>query len=141
MKFSTTVTAASLLLSTNAPSIAFAFAPTQSYTTATTQRVQSSSSSRLSLLPPVDPSSSIVISSGGDLVEALGQLALLGSVGFGVAMGNINNPDWSYEYKVGNEYSNSDLAMIGESDTSVLEKVSIIICLYMCVFAKRMMYL
>jgi len=122
MKFSTTVTAASLLLSTNAPSIAFAFAPTQSYTTATTQRVQSSSS-RLSLLPPVDPSSSIVISSGGDLVEALGQLALLGSVGFGVAMGNINNPDWSYEYKVGNEYSNSDLAMIGESDTSVLEKV------------------
>lgn len=125
MKFSTTVTAASLLLSTNAPSIAFAFAPTQSFTTATTQRVQSSS--RLSLLPPVDPifeaSSSIVTSSGGDLVEALGQLALLGSVGFGVAMGNINNPDWSYEYKVGNEYSNSDLAMIGESDTSVLEKV------------------
>ena len=137
MKFSTTVTAASLLLSTNAPSIAFAFAPTQSYTTATTQRVQSSSS-RLSLLPPVDPifevSSSIVTSSGGDLVEALGQLALLGSVGFGVAMGNINNPDWSYEYKVGNEYSNSDLAMIGESDTSVLEKVSII-CVYMCLFA------
>ena len=137
MKFSTTVTAACLLLSTNEPSIAFAFAPTQSFTTATTQRVQSSS--RLSLLPPVDPifeaSSSIVTSSGGDLVEALGQLALLGSVGFGVAMGNINNPDWSYEYKVGNEYSNSDLAMIGESDTSVLEKVSIIcyVCVCVCV--------
>lgn len=53
--------------------------------------------------------------------EALGQLALLSSVGFGVAYSNANNKDWSYEYKVDNDYS--DLAVLGESADSVREKV------------------
>lgn len=37
-------------------------------------------------------------------------------------MGNKNNKDWSYEYKPGNEYA-SDLALMEESPTSVMEKV------------------
>lgn len=54
------------------------------------------------------------------IIEGLGQLALIGSVGLGVAYSNTNNKDWSYEYKVGNELS--DLAVLGESATSVMEK-------------------
>ena len=87
-----------------------------------TQRTAQTS---LSLLPdPVALTSAIQTSSFVvtlDPAEALGQLALLSSVGFGVAYSNANNKDWSYEYKVDNDYS--DLAVLGESADSVREKV------------------
>lgn len=43
-------------------------------------------------------------------------------MGFGVAYSNANNKDWSYEYKVDNDYS--DLAVLGESADSVREKAT-----------------
>jgi len=58
-------------------------------------------------------------------VDGLGSLALLGSVGFGVFVG-IKDPTWEYEYKVGNDYEISggtDLALLEENPTSVMEKV------------------
>ena len=74
-------------------------------------------------------------------MEGLGSLALLGSVGFGMAFSNVNDPDWSYEYKVGNDGhyvsgggnrgnrsmtggTATDLALLEESPLSVMEKVS-----------------
>lgn len=88
-----------------------------------TQRTAQTS---LSLLPdPVALTSAIQTSSvltSLDPAEALGQLALLSSVGFGVAYSNANNKDWSYEYKVDNDYS--DLAVLGESADSVREKAT-----------------
>jgi len=64
-------------------------------------------------------------------VEGLGSLALLGSVGFGLAFSNWNDPNWSYEYKVGNDgnyvggsaTATADLALLEESPVSVMEKV------------------
>ena len=66
------------------------------------------------------------MTASADFVEGLGQLALIGSIGFGVVMGKRENADWSYEYKVGNELSEgeADLALIEESPASVMEKVS-----------------
>ena len=77
-------------------------------------------------------------------MEGLGSLALLGSVGFGMAFSNVNDPNWSYEYKVGNDGhyvsggggggnrgsgsmtagTATDLALLEESPLSVMEKVS-----------------
>lgn len=66
-------------------------------------------------------------------MEGLGSLALLGSVGFGLAFSNLNDPNWSYEYKVGNDgnyvggsaTATADLALLEESPVSVMEKVSV----------------
>lgn len=96
MKISTAAAAVLLMASVDA------FTPSPILTQRTAQ-------TSLSLLP--DPVA----------FEALGQLALLSSVGFGVAYSNANNKDWSYEYKVDNDYS--DLAVLGESADSVREKV------------------
>ncbi len=63
-------------------------------------------------------------------------MALLGSVGFGLAFSNLNDPNWSYEYKVGNDghYVSGggiggggadDLALLEESPGSIMEKVSV----------------
>lgn len=76
-------------------------------------------------------------------MEGLGSLALLGSVGFGMAYSNLNDPNWSYEYKVGNDghyvggsgggsadtataaaAAAADLALLEESPRSIIEKVS-----------------
>ena len=123
MKVSTT---ASAVLLSNASLIANAFGPSASFTQRRIQQPQT----RLSLLPdPISATSSIestsIVTSVGGVAETFGSLALLGSVGFGVFSG-MKDPDWSYEYKVGNEYSEggSDLALLEESPTSVLEKVS-----------------
>ena len=64
-------------------------------------------------------------------MEGLGSLALLGSVGFGLAFSNLNDPNWSYEYKVGNDghyvggsaTATADLALLEESPVSIMEKV------------------
>lgn len=63
-----------------------------------------------------------------DVVDAvssgLGSLVLLGSIGYGVMTG-INNEDWDYEYKAGNEYGDdSDLAIIGVSPEEVAEDMA-----------------
>ena len=67
-----------------------------------------------------------------EFTDAIGYLALLGSVGFGVAFSNSSQKDWSYEYKPGNELS--DLAVLGESPVSVAERVNdnyhIVFCRY-----------
>lgn len=99
-----------------------AFAPSPNFK-------QRQATTRLSLLP--DPiavtsaveSSSVVTSA---VMESLGSLALLGSVGFGIAYSNVQNKDWSYEYKIGNEYSEGaqDLALLEEDPESISEKVS-----------------
>ncbi|KAL7555270.1 hypothetical protein ACHAWF_019012 [Thalassiosira exigua] len=114
------------LLSAGAPLGAHAFAPSPGHR----RRASKPRSTRLDLLP--DPataaaaidSSSALVSSG--FVESLGSLALLGSVGVGVAYSNAQNKDWSYEYKFGNEYSAEsaagDLALLEEDPASVSEK-------------------
>ena len=93
------------------------------------QRVQTTPTI-LSLLPPIEPaieSASLLTAMDGSVVDTLGSLALLGSVGFGVFMGKSNNPDWSYEYNPKNDAfsGDGDLALLEESPGSVLEKVSI----------------
>lgn len=137
MKFSTATTSAvllanALLIPVNAfgPSPSFSqrqYAPQQQ-----TQTTSRQTTTRLNLIN-IDPilassaieSTSIVASSGvAELFGSLGSLALLGSVGFGVFSG-MKDPDWSYEYKVGNDAfsGDDDLALLGESPVSVLEKV------------------
>ena len=63
------------------------------------------STTRLDLLPVASfAESSSLLTSSSAIVDTLGSLALIGSVGFGIAVGR-ENKDWSYEYKVGNELS------------------------------------
>ncbi|KAK1744036.1 hypothetical protein QTG54_005633 [Skeletonema marinoi] len=139
MKFTTKA-----LLLANAASVVVAFAPPRphSLTTQTTHQFQQQSrfpqqqtqqqttSSALPLFP--DPStlesSSTLLTSDliDSLVNTVGSLALLGSVGFGVFTG-MKDEDWEYEYKAGNEEaklkygSNADLALIGVSPEEVAE--------------------
>ena len=135
MKFTTKA-----LLLANAASVVVAFAPPRphSSTTQTTHQFQQQSrvqtqqqttSSALPLFP--DPStleSSTLLTSDliDSLVNTVGSLALLGSVGFGVFTG-MKDEDWEYEYKAGNEEaklkygSNADLALIGVSQAEVAE--------------------
>mmetsp|Transcript_24293 Transcript_24293/g.52043 ORF Transcript_24293/g.52043 Transcript_24293/m.52043 type:complete len:260 (-) Transcript_24293:380-1159(-) len=107
MKLSPAAMASAVLLSVG---VANAFGPPASLTQQQQYRGRTTTT-RLDLLP-VDPtfaasaaeSTSSIISDAG-LFDSLGSLALVGSVGFGVAFGNRENKDWSYEYKVGNELS------------------------------------
>ncbi|KAL3759292.1 hypothetical protein ACHAWU_002093 [Discostella pseudostelligera] len=128
MKFSTTATEAMLVVM--AATNTYAFSP--SSTTRMQRKLpsrQTTSTTRLDLLPAME--SSTVITSLGGVTEGLGSLALLGSVGFGLAFSNWNDPNWSYEYKVGNDgnyvggsaTATADLALLEESPVSVMEKV------------------
>ncbi|KAL3827296.1 hypothetical protein ACHAXA_005042 [Cyclostephanos tholiformis] len=72
--------------------------------------------------------SSLLLASS-EVADVLGQLALLGSVGFGVYSG-ARDANWHYEYKAGNDaYAGggddglSDVALLEVSPISVLEKV------------------
>mmetsp|Transcript_19866 Transcript_19866/g.43100 ORF Transcript_19866/g.43100 Transcript_19866/m.43100 type:complete len:277 (+) Transcript_19866:317-1147(+) len=133
MKFSTATTSAVLL--SNAALLANAFGPPPpsfAQRTAPPQR-QTRLLRPLNLINIIDPilvnsamESTSIVTSFGDVAEVFGSLALLGSVGFGVFSG-LKDPDWSYEYKVGNDAfsgeGSDDLALLGESPVSVLEKV------------------
>ena len=141
MKFSTPAASAVLLVSSASLMATNAFVGPSSATSSLAQHRQPQpqhrqSQSRLSLLPVVEPNAALESASvltsmidGSGVVDTLGSLALLGSVGFGVFMGKSNNKDWSYEYKPGNDAfssdsgDSSDLALLGESPTSVIEKV------------------
>lgn len=121
MKFSTI--ASVVVLSTASVD---AFAPAPSFTQRTTTPLQTPQT-QLRLLPdPITAASAIQSTSAvlslGEFADTLGSLALLGSVGFGVAFSNSSQKDWSYEYKPGNELS--DLAVLGESPASVAEKAT-----------------
>eukprot|EP00984_Skeletonema_dohrnii_P037990 scaffold40710_cov150-Skeletonema_dohrnii-CCMP3373.AAC.1 len=136
MKFTTKA-----LLLANAASVVVAFAPPRPHSSTTQtnhqfqqqsrfpQTQQQTTSSALPLFP--DPStleSSTLLTSDliDSLVNTVGSLALLGSVGFGVFSG-MKDEDWEYEYKAGNEEaklkygSNADLALIGVSEAEVAE--------------------
>mmetsp|Transcript_19784 Transcript_19784/g.29271 ORF Transcript_19784/g.29271 Transcript_19784/m.29271 type:complete len:308 (-) Transcript_19784:281-1204(-) len=136
MKFTTKA-----LLLANAASVVVAFAPPRPHSSTTQtnhqfqqqsrfpQTQQQTTSSALPLFP--DPStleSSTLLTSDliDSLVNTVGSLALLGSVGFGVFSG-MKDEDWEYEYKAGNEEaklkygSNADLALIGMSEAEVAE--------------------
>ena len=100
-----------------------AFAPSPNFT-------HRRSTATLRVLPdPVVVTSAVESSTvvTGAVMETLGSLALLGSVGFGVAVSKQNNKDWSYEYKPGSGYveGGSDLALLEEDPVSVVEKVSL----------------
>lgn len=119
MKFSTI--ASVVVLSTASVD---AFAPAPSFTQRRPTPLQTPQT-QLRLLPdPITAASAIQSTSAvlslGEFADTLGSLALLGSVGFGVAFSNSSQKDWSYEYKPGNELS--DLAVLGESPASVAEK-------------------
>jgi len=130
MKFSTTTASAILLSASNA---ANAFSPPSSHSFTQQQQHQhqqarTSTSTHLALFP-IDPtltasaveSASIITANG--IVEGLGSLALIGSVGFGIAYSNAENKNWSYEYKVGNELSEGGTLGGEGSSTAVMEKV------------------
>jgi hypothetical protein len=126
-----------VLLLTNAFSASVAFAPPRPHSSTTTRSQyqfkptqptqQPKSTTKLTLIP--DPStleSSSIQTSVADIVSTFGALALLGSVGFGVASGA--KDDWDYEYKPGNEeaklkYGNNvaDLALMEVSPKEVAE--------------------
>lgn len=120
----------SILLAGPMAANAFVSPSSTSSLTQQQQRHHDQQTTRLSLLP-LEPAAAIESASfltavdGGSVVDTLGSLALLGSVGFGVFMGKSNNPDWSYEYKPTNDAfsSDGDLALLEESPGSVLEKV------------------
>mmetsp|Transcript_10009 Transcript_10009/g.21107 ORF Transcript_10009/g.21107 Transcript_10009/m.21107 type:complete len:272 (+) Transcript_10009:220-1035(+) len=124
MKLSTTTASAILLSASN---VANAFSPPSSHSF--TQQQQTRTSSTHLALFPIDPalttsaveSASIITSNG--IVDGIGSLALIGSVGFGIAYSNAENKNWSYEYKVGNELSEGGTLGGGGSSTSVMEKV------------------
>ncbi len=101
----------------------------------TTATTSTTTTTRLDLLPAME--SSTVVTSLEGIMEGLGSLALLGSVGFGMAFSNLNDPNWSYEYKVGNDghyvsggngsmntATTADLALLEECPGSLMEKVS-----------------
>jgi hypothetical protein len=117
---------------------AFGLRPSSSTLTSSHRR-RRQTSARLGLLDPnlVD-SATIVMGSpppsfllaSSEVAEALGSLALLGSVGFGVFSG-MRDPDFHYEYKVGNDAFvvgdggvASDLALLEVSPIPILERVS-----------------
>lgn len=146
MKFSTIATAAMLILMAAANHNNYnsdAFSPSPTTTRIRMQRTLSSrqtttttttTTTRLDLLAAME--SSTVITSLEGIMEGLGSLALLGSVGFGMAFSNLNDPTWSYEYKVGNDghyvsggngsmttATSADLALLEECPGSVMEKI------------------
>ena len=77
-------------------------------------------------------SSSPLLLAYSEVAEALGSLALLGSLGFGV-FGGMRDPNFHYEYKVGNDGTfvgggggvASDLALLEVSPFPLLEEVSL----------------
>jgi len=128
MKFSTASTAAALVANVSLSVHAFG-PPAPSYTQrhALQQQATRQSTTRLSLIN-MDPilatsvmESTSTLTSLGDVVDTLGSLALIGSIGFGVFAGR---KDWNYEYKPGNDEYSEDLALLEESPASVLEKVT-----------------
>ena len=135
MKFTTQV-----LVLTNAFSASVAFAPPRPHSS-TTPRSQyltptqpTKSTTKLTLIP--DPSSleSSSIQTSVDIVSTFGALALLGSVGFGVASG-AKDDDWDYEYTPGNEEAklkygnnNADLALMEVSPEEVAEDMAKVCC-------------
>ena len=138
MKFTTQV-----LVLTNAFSASVAFAPPRPHSSTTprsqyqfkpTTPTQPKSTTKLTLIP--DPSSleSSSIQTSVDIVSTFGALALLGSVGFGVASG-AKDDDWDYEYTPGNEEAklkygnnNADLALMEVSPEEVAEDMAKVCC-------------
>jgi len=118
MKFSKTTSAAVILLS-NALSIS-AFTPTPSYTQ---QRTHTSTTTTTSHNIVSDP---YLISSAVD-ADIIGQLALILPVGLGIAMGNSNSKG---QYKSDNTDENVDLAVLGGSAVAVLDKVRVLMRIY-----------
>ena len=115
---------------------AFGLRPSSSTSTRHHRR---QTTTRLGLLDPnlVDSAATIMGSSppfllaSSEVAEALGSLALLSSVGFGVFSG-MKDTNFHYEYKVGNDGTfvggggvASDLALLEVSPIPVLEKVSL----------------
>ena len=104
------------------------FDPNIAIDAATMMDYQYMSSSTLLLADPT------VLLASSEIADVIGQLALLGSVGFGMAYSKANDPDWHYEYRAGNDYAargaagggdgTSDVALLEVSPISVLEKVS-----------------
>ena len=146
MKFSTTATAAMLVLAAAHTVDAFSLSPpnnnffTQrttvpSFRQITNTATTTTTTTRLDLLPEAAMESSTIITSLEGIIDGLGSLALLGSVGFGLAFSNLNDPNWSYEYKVGNDGhyvsggsgggGGADVALLEESPGSIMEKVSV----------------
>ena len=144
MKFTTKA-----LLLANVISAAVAFAPPRPHSSTTRSQYTTQpqpTTTKLPLFP--DPStleSSTILTS--DLIEGLvstvGGLALLGSVGFGVASGHLS--DWDYEYKAGNEEAklkygnNADLALMEVSPEEVAEDM-VKVCIDLCCNVSCIMY-
>ena len=133
MKFTTKV-----LLLTNAFSASVAFAPPRPHSSTTTRSQYqfkpttptqpAKSTTKLPLIPDPSTLESSSIQTSVDIVSTFGALALLGSVGFGVASG-AKDDDWDYEYTPGNEEAklkygnNADLALMEVSPKEVAEDI------------------
>lgn len=115
--------------------------------TSTRHHRRQTTTTRLGLLDPIlvesaaaaatvvvgsSSSSSPLLLAYSEVAEALGSLALLGSLGFGV-FGGMRDPNFHYEYKVGNDGTfvgggggvASDLALLEVSPFPLLEEVSL----------------
>ena len=125
MKFSKTTSAAVILLS-NALT-ASAFTPAPSYTQQRTRTSTTTTSHNI----VSDP---YLISSAVD-ADIIGQLALILPVGLGIAMGNSNSKG---RYKSDNT-ENVDLAVLGGSAVAVLDKVRVLVRIYVLFCAHDIM--
>lgn len=124
---------------------AFGLRPSSS--TSTRHHRRQTTTTRLGLLDPIlvesaaaaatvmvgsSSSSSPLLLAYSEVAEALGSLALLGSLGFGV-FGGMRDPNFHYEYKVGNDGTfvgggggvASDLALLEVSPFPLPEEVSL----------------
>jgi hypothetical protein len=125
---------------------AFGLRPSSSSSTSTRHHRRQTTTTRLGLLDPIlvesaaaaatvmvgsSSSSSPLLLAYSEVAEALGSLALLGSLGFGV-FGGMRDPNFHYEYKVGNDGTfvggggvASDLALLEVSPFPLPEEVSL----------------
>jgi hypothetical protein len=125
---------------------AFGLRPSSS--TSTRHHRRQTTTTRLGLLDPIlvesaaaaatvmvgsSSSSSPLLLAYSEVAEALGSLALVGSLGFGV-FGGMRDPNFHYEYKVGNDGTfvggggggvASDLALLEVSPFPLPEEVSL----------------
>ena len=126
---------------------AFGLRPSSSSSTSTRHHRRQTTTTRLGLPDPIlvesaAAAATVVVGSSSSSsplllaysagAEALGSLALLGSLGFGV-FGGMRDPNFHYEYKVGNDGTfvgggggvASDLALLEVSPFPLLEEVSL----------------